>query len=358
MSSVELLDAQRLERAVGKVFGDIGVGINGPLVLIGDRLDLWKALAAAGPVTPAALAERTGLVERYLREWLRAMTVAGYLDYSPDAGLFTLSPEMAAVLADDEAPTSLIGVFTGFTAFWAAVDKAEEFFRTGHGMGWGDHHPALNQAQERFTRPMYLSGLIPQWIPAVKGMDERLRAGARIADIGCGHGLSTRLIAQAWPASSVVGFDIDDGVIGHARQAISGMKLDGRISFEVADAAAYPGEDYDLVLFTDCLHDMGHPVEAAAHARRTLAADGVALVIEPLAADRLEDDLANPYAPIGYAVSTLVCTPSALAQGGEALGTMAGEGKLREVLSAAGFSRISRIAQDAAPFNIILEARP
>ena len=280
------IDEQKVGEAVGKVFGELGVAITGPLIVLGDRLGLWAAMAGTGPVTPGELAAKTGTVERYVREWLRGVAVAGYVGYDPATGAFTLPDEMALVIATDDSPASLIGVFPGFAALWNDLDTIEGFFRTGGGMGWGDHHPALNDAQSRFTRPMYRASL-------------------------------------------------------------------------VADAAKFPGHGYDLVTFTDCLHDLGDPVAAAVHARSTLAPGGTVMVVEPLAADRLEGDFTNPYARIGYAISTLVCTPSSLAQpGAAALGAMAGETRLRQVLAEAGYTRVRRVAHQAAPFNIVLEARP
>ncbi|WP_406504473.1 methyltransferase domain-containing protein [Streptomyces sp. NBC_00212] len=352
-------DTTSVGEAVGTVFGDLGVNCTAPLVVLGDRLGLFRTLAGAGPLTSAELADRTGLVERYVREWLRGVAVAGYLGYDPATDRFTLTDAYAVVLADDAAPTSLIGVFPGLQALWADLDHVEEFFRTGGGMGWGDHHPALGAAQERFTRPAYVHGLIAEWIPAAAGIVAKLDAGAAVADVGCGQGLSSILIAQRWPKSRVTGFDPDDASIAHARSAAARAGLDSRVAFEVADAAAYPGGGYDLITFTDSPHDMGDPRGAAAHARATLAEEGTVLVVEPLAADRFEDDFANPYARVGYAISTLVCTPSSLARpGAAALGAMAGEARLREVLTAAGFTRIRRIAEDSAPVNIVLEARP
>ncbi|MER7769556.1 methyltransferase domain-containing protein [Kitasatospora sp. NPDC096140] len=358
-STPPTVDPDRLEAAVGHVFGELGVNCTAPLIVLGDRLGLFRTMAGAGPLTSAELAARTGLVERYVREWLRGVAVAGYLDHDPATDGFTLTDEYAAVLADDGSPTALIGVFPGLIALWADLDRVEGFFRTGGGMGWGEHHPALGLAQERFTRPAYVHGLIAAWIPAVEGIVPRLDAGARVADVGCGHGLSSILIAQRWPRSTVVGFDPDDAAVARARASAAEAGLDGRAVFEVADAAGYPGDGYDLITFTDSLHDMGDPVAAVAHARAALAADGAVLVVEPLAADRFADDFANPYARVGYAISTLVCTPSSLAQtGAAALGTMAGEARLREVLAAGGLTRVRRIAEDSAPLNILLEARP
>jgi ubiquinone/menaquinone biosynthesis C-methylase UbiE len=357
------IDEQKVHEAVGKVFGELGVAITGPLIVLGDRLGLWAAMAGAGPVTPAELATRSGTVERYVREWLRGVTVAGYLGYDPADGTFTLSDEMALVIAGDDSPASLIGVFEGFTGLWGDLATIEGFFRAGGGMGWGDHHPALNDAQARFTRPMYRASLVDGWIAALDGVTARLgNGGARVADIGCGQGTSTILMAERFPASVFTGFDHSDALIATARKAAADAGVSGWVSFEVADATSFPaapGPGYDLITFTDCLHDTGDPVAAAARAREVLAPGGTTMIIEPLAADRLEDDFTNPYARIGYAISTLVCTPSSLAQpGATALGAMAGEARLRQVLTEAGYTRVRRVAQQAAPFNIVLEARP
>jgi SAM-dependent methyltransferase len=355
------IDERKVEEAVGKVFGELGVGITGPLIALGDRLGLWAALAGAGPLTPGDLAARTGTVERYVREWLRAVAVAGYVGYDPVTGAFTLPDEMAVVIAGDDSPASLVGVFPGFIALWNDLDAIEKFFRTGGGMGWGDHHQALNDAQARFTRPMYRASLVGAWIAALDGVAARLRAGGQVADIGCGQGTSTILMAEGFPAATFTGFDHSDAVVAAARKAAVETGVSDRVTFELADATSFPARPggYDFIAFTDCLHDIGDPVAAAAHARTVLAPGGTVMVIEPLAADRLEDDFSNPYARIGYAISTLVCTPSSLAQpGAAALGAMAGEARLRRVLADAGYSRVRRVAREAAPFNIVLEAKP
>jgi SAM-dependent methyltransferase len=357
------IDEQKVEEAVGKVFGELGVGVTGPLIVLGDRLGLWAAMAGSGPVTPGQLAARTGTVERYVREWLRGVAVAGYVGYDPADGTFTLSSEMALVVAGEDSPASLIGVFGGFPGLWNDLDTVEGFFRSGGGMGWGDHHPAINDAQARFTRPIYRAALVDGWIAALDGVTARLQAGgARVADIGCGQGTSTNLMAERFPASAFTGFDHSDALIATARKAAADAGVSGWVSFEVADATSFPaapGPGYDLVTFTDCLHDMGDPVAATARAREALAPGGTTMIIEPLAADRLEDDFTNPYARIGYAISTMVCTLSSLAQpGAAALGAMAGEARLRQVLTEAGYTCVRRVAQQAAPFNIVLEARP
>jgi SAM-dependent methyltransferase len=350
------IDPERLEQAVGTVFADLGVSVGGPVVVLGDRLGFWAGMAGAGPLTPVQLAARTGTAERYVREWLCAMAVARYVDHDPATETFALSDEMAAVLATDDAPTSLIGVFPAMIALWHDLDVVEGLFRTGDGIGWGDHHPALNEAQARFTRPMYRAELA-SWVEALDGVADKLHTGGRVADIGAGHGVSTIVLAEAFPAVTVVGFDIDPVSTDAARKAAADAGVSDRVRFEVADATSFPGTGYDLISFTDCLHDLGDPVAAAAHAREALAPEGTVLVVEPLAADRLADDFDNPYARMGYAISTLVCTPSSLGQpGARALGTMAGERRLRQVLTDAGYRSVRRVAQDSAPLNIILEA--
>ena len=347
------MDPTKIEAAAGKVFGELGVFLSAPMLVLGDRLGLFQALLDAGPVTPDELAERTGLHERYLREWLRAVAVGGYVGYDPQTARFHLEPEMAAVLLDD-SPVSMIGVIPSLADLLNGLPAVEGFFRYGGGRSWGDNGHGLATAQARFSRPMYVHGLVNAWLPAVDGLVARLEAGARVMDVGCGHGVSTTLAAHAWPASSFVGTDIDPDAVAAASSAGP-----SNVSFSEASATTYGGGPYDLILILDCLHDMGDPVAAVAHARAGLAEDGVLFVAEPLAADRFEDDFANPYARIGYAISTLVCTPSSLSQPGAAgLGAMAGEARLRQVLADGGFTRVRRLPAELAPFNILLEARP
>jgi SAM-dependent methyltransferase len=358
MIDMTKLDPASIDAAVGKTFGELAIGVTAPLVVLGDRLGLWAALAGAGPTTPETLSEQTGLHERYLREWLRGVAVAGYLEYEPATDAFSLGDAFAAVLATDDSPVSLIGVFGGFPAIWADLDAVETFFRSGGGMGWGDHDPALPASQERFTRPLYIAGLASAWLPAVEGVDATLRGGGSLLDVGCGWGVASIVIAQAWPQARVTGIDIDDASIAHARKRAAEAGVASHITFDVADSTAMSGGPYDVVLFTDSLHDMGDPVAAISEAKRVLAPDGVVVVVEPLAADRFADDFANPYARVGYAISTMVCTPSSLSQPGRAaLGAMAGEARLRDVLDRAGMARVDRVARDA-PMNIILAARP
>jgi SAM-dependent methyltransferase len=348
-----------VEAAVGKVFSELGVFLSAPMLILGDRLGLFRELAAGGPATPVELADRTGLVERYLREWLRAVTVGGYVTYDATTGRFTLPPEMAAVLADDASPTSLIGVIPSLRDLLNQVPQVEEFFRTGSGQGWADHGPGLAHAQARFTRPLYVNGLINAWLPAVDGLTAKLSRGARVADVGCGHGVSTSLAAQAWPMSTFVGIDIDIDAVDEATIAAGKAGVADRTTFQVASADTFTGDGYDLIMMLDCLHDMGDPVGAVAHARSRLAKDGVVFVAEPLAADRFEDDLSNPYARIGYAISTLVCTPSSLSQPGAlGLGAMAGPARLQQVLAEGGLRTVRRLPAELAPFNLLFEARP
>jgi SAM-dependent methyltransferase len=348
------LDPAKIEAAAGKVFGELGVFLSAPMLVLGDRLGLFQTLLEAGPVTPADLAERTGLDERYLREWLRAVTVGGYLSYDPETLRFHLEPEMGAVLVDD-SPVSMIGVVPSLADLMNGLPAVEGFFRHGGGRSWAENGHALAAAQARFTRPMYTHGLVNAWLPAVDGLAATLDAGARVMDVGCGYGVSTALAAAAWPSSTFVGTDIDEDSIG---QATAASTL-SNVEFRRASATDYSGGPYNLIMILDCLHDMGDPVAAVAHARSALTDDGVLFVAEPLAADRFEDDLANPYARIGYAISTLVCTPSSLAQPGAlGLGAMAGEARLRQVLADGGLTRVRRLPADIAPFNILLEARP
>ncbi len=354
------VDPARLEAAMGHVFSELAVNTTAPLIVLGERLGLWRALSGAGPLSAQEVVSRTGLVERYVREWLRGVAVAGYLEYQPDAGTFQLAPEYAAVLADDEAPTALVGIFSGLPAFWHDLDQVAGFFRSGTGMPWGEHHPALSEAQARFTRPMYLTELVDGWFAGVDGLTNRLRQGIRVLDIGCGDGVSTHIGARAFPASSFTGIDIDPAAIRRARTVGEPRPASRGPAFEVGSATSF-GEAgaYDLVLFSDCLHDLGDPVAAVANTVRLLAPGGVVLVVEPLAADRFEDDFTNPYARIGYAVSTMVCLPASLvAADGAGLGAMAGESRLRDVLRAGGLSTVRRVPLPPEALNIVLEARP
>jgi len=334
--------------------------MNGLLVALGDRLGLWKALAGAGPVTAEELAARTGFDERHLREWLAAQAANGFLSCDPDAATFTLSNEAAMVLAHEDSPALMIAAFAGLVPVARGIAALEESFRTGEGLAWQDRDPELWDVQERFGRPLQHAFLIDVWLAGVPGLLERLEAGITVADVGCGYGGSTVLLAERFPASRFVGFDFHDQSIVQARNAARRAGVGARVSFEVAPADGFPGQvdgdGYDVVLFIDCLHDMGDPVAAARHARRTLAPGGIVVALDPAAHDTLGENLADPFMATMYVVSTFLCMPTAVSQHGpHALGAVGGEAAMRRVLADAGFATVRRVA-DGAPFNMVLVA--
>jgi SAM-dependent methyltransferase len=350
------LDEKKLEEFVHRALGEMGAAMGASLVVIGDRLGLYKAMAGAGPLTPAELATRTGTAERYVREWLAAQAAAGYVTYDPARRAYTLPPEQAFCLADETSPTFLPGAFQVIAAVMKDEGKVADAFRSGKGVGWHEHDPGLFEGTERFFRPSYAANLVTSWIPALDGVEEKLRRGAQVADVGCGHGASTILLAQSYPSSKFVGFDYHEPSISWARKAASRAGVADRVRFEVAASKSFPGTGYDLVAFFDCLHDMGDPVGAAEHVHGTLAPDGTWMIVEPFAHDQVEENL-NPIGRMFYSASTMICTPASLAQEvGLALGAQAGEARLREVVTAGGFRRFRRAT--ATPFNMILEARP
>jgi SAM-dependent methyltransferase len=348
------MDQEKLEGFVHKALGDIGSALTASLVVIGDKLGLYKAMVGAGPLTSAELAKRTGTHERSVREWLSAQAAAGYIDYDAATNRYSLSPEHAVALTDEESPACVLGGFQGMTAAMRAGPKVTDAFRTGRGLGWHEHDPELFIGVERFFRPGYNANLVHAWIPSLDGVEDKLDDGAMVADVGCGHGASTIILAKAYPKSTFTGFDYHAPSIEKARARAKAAGVGDRVTFEVATAKTYPGT-YDLVTFFDCLHDMGDPVGAAAHVRESLAADGTWMLVEPRAGDHVHENL-NPVGRLFYSVSTLVCTQASLAQEvGAALGAQAGETRLRDVLTQAGFTRVRRAAD--TPFNIILEAR-
>lgn len=356
MSAPATIDETRLHEFLGRMVGDLGAAANAPLMLIGDRLGLYKAIAESGPLTSADLAERTGTAERFVREWLGAQAAAGYVTYDPAADAYAMPPEQAMVFADEDSPVYLAGLFESLYAMMVAEPKIREAFRTGEGVGWHEHHPCLFSGTERFFRTGYRAHLVQDWLPALDGVVEKLARGALVADIGCGHGASTIIMAQAFPDSRFNGSDYHDASIERAREAAADAGVADRVQFEVASAAAYHGSGYDLVTTFDCLHDMGDPVGAARHVRETLAPDGTWLIVEPFAGDALAENL-NPVGKLYYAASTMLCTPASLSQEvGLGLGAQAGEARLREVVTQGGFSRFRRATE--TPFNLILEARP
>ena len=341
---------------IERAFNDFVAAMSLPMVVLGDRLGLYKAMAGAGPVTPAELAARTGTAERYVREWLSQQAAAGYVTYDSAAGRFALPDEHAAVLADEMSPMFLGGAFQLAFGYAHSARHVQDAFRTGKGVAYEHQDQDVFTGVERFYLPAYTANLTTAWIPALTGVSEKLQAGARIADVGCGHGVSTLLLAQAYPACEVVGFDYHAGSIERARERARAAGLgDDRVRFEVASATTFPGR-YDLVLLLDCLHDMGDPEAACRHIRAALEPDGTLLIVDPLAGDRLEDNL-TPLGRAYYAASTLNCVPTSLSQpGGLALGAQAGEARLRDVVTRAGLSRFRRAVE--APFNLVIEARP
>jgi SAM-dependent methyltransferase len=348
------IDPDKVNEFVGKALGDLGATLGAALVTIGDKLGLYKAMKD-GPVTSHELAAKTGTTERYVREWLAAQAAAGYVSHDAKAGRFFLTDEQAECLTNEQSPACVLGGFQAMVAVVRTAPKVMEGFRTGKGVGWHEHEPDLFQGTERFFRPGYNANLVGSWIPALEGVREKLEAGATVADVGCGHGASTIILAKAFPKSKFRGFDYHKPSIEAATARAKEAGVADRTSFEVASAKDYPGS-YDLVAFFDCLHDMGDPVGAAAHVRQSLKPDGTWMLVEPFANDNLEENL-NPLGRVFYSASTLVCCPASLAQEvGAALGAQAGEARMRDVMQQAGFTRFRRATQ--TPFNLIYEVRP
>jgi SAM-dependent methyltransferase len=349
-------DMGKVDELVGRLVGDLGATVSAALIVLGDQLGLYKAMGDGEPVSSAALAERTGLKERYVREWLSAQAASGFVDYDPASESFSLTPEQAMAFADEASPAFFAGAFEIAQSIWMDEPKIAEAFRTGRGVGWHEHSTCLFRGTERFFRPGYNANLIDNWIPALEGVREKLEAGCTVADVGCGHGASTVLLAKAFPKSRFWGFDYHAPSIARAREAAKAAGVDERITFQQAAAADYPAEGFDLVAMFDCLHDMGDPVGAGRHVRQSLKDDGVWMIVEPYAHDHLEDNL-NPVGRIFYSASTMVCTPASLSQEvGLGLGAQAGEARLRKVANDAGFSRFRRATE--TPFNMVFEARP
>jgi SAM-dependent methyltransferase len=341
---------------MGKVVSDLGAGFNAGLVLIGEKLGLYKAMAGAGSLTPAALAKKTDTEERYVREWLSAQAAGGYVTYDAATGTFTLPIEQELALAQEDSPVYVPGAFQLVTSALRDYQKIEAAFRSGEGVGWHEHDAGLFEGTERFFRPNYSGNLISAWIPALDGVEAKLQQGAKVADVGCGHGASTILMAQAYPKSTFVGYDYHRPSIERARELAKNAGVSDRVTFDVASAKSYPGRLFDLVAFFDCLHDMGDPVGAAAHVRSTLTPDGTWMIVEPFANDRLEDNL-NPVGRVYYSASTLICTPASRAQEvGLALGAQAGEARMNEVVTKGGFKSFRRAAE--TPFNLVYDAKP
>jgi len=350
------VDVDKLMQFVFRAVEEVGATLNTALVVMGDRLGLYRAMAGAGPLAPAELAKRTGTAERYVREWLNAQAAGGYVSYDPDSGRYLLPPEQAVALTDPDSPAYLPGFFQ--IALGSVTDSPNivDAARTGAGFGWHEHVSDVHEGCERFFRPGYNANLVPAWLPALDGVVDKLKRGALVADVGCGHGSSTILMAQRFPNSVFVGSDYHAGSIETARRRAQDAGVADRVRFEIAPAAGYTGAEYDLVTMFDCLHDMGDPVGAARHVHGTLKPDGTWMIVEPMAADRVEGNL-NPVGRAYYSFSTLLCTPASLSQEvGLALGAQAGEARIADVVGTAGFTRFRRAAE--TPFNIVFEARP
>ncbi|HXH20525.1 MAG TPA: MerR family transcriptional regulator [Dehalococcoidia bacterium] len=348
------IDQERLNSILGQALGDLGSVVTAALVTIGDRLGLYKTLAASGPATAGELAARSGLSERYLRHWLVNQAASGYVDYDPATRRFSLSPEQAAVFADDEAATAMAGGFGLMVSIARDEARIAEAIRAGNGLLWGEHDPGLFAGTARFFKPGYVGNIVQNWIPALDGAEARLLEGATVADVGCGYGVSTIIMARAYPKSRFFGFDSHAPSIEAARRAALEAGVADRVTFEVAAAQDFPGRDYGLLTYYDCLHDMGDPYGAARHARAALRPRGLVMLVEPMAGDTVEENL-NPVGRLFSAASVLVCTPHAIAEGGEPLGTLATDAELKGVFDAAGFASFRRAAASAT--NRVFEAK-
>ena len=345
----------KLNELVGKLVNDLGASLAGASILLGDRLGLYKAMIDGKEVTPTELAKKTGLHERYVREWLSGQAASGYIDYHPEENAFSLSPEQVMAFAEEGSPAFFAGAFDVAQAIYLDEPKVAEAFRSGKGVGWHEHSKCLFSGTERFFRPGYNANLVSSWIPALEGVEAKLKAGAKVADVGCGHGASTIVMAKAYPKSEFFGFDYHVPSIERARELAAEAGIGNRITFAQANAKEFPAKGYDLVAFFDCLHDMGDPVGAGKHVRETLAKDGVWMIVEPFAHDNLKDNL-NPVGRVYYGASTFICTPASLSQEvALGLGAQAGERRLRKVVTDAGFTRFRRATE--TPFNMIFEAR-
>lgn len=347
------IDSQKLEALLGTMVNELGAAANAALVLVGDKLGLYEALSDGEARTAAELAQKTGTRERLVAEWLSSQAASGFVSFDQSSNRFFLSPEQRAVLADEASPVNMTGGFYSLAACFADEPKLVDAFRGTRGLGWGDHSNCLFCGVERFFRPGYRAHLVGEWLPALDGVVEKLRRGARVADVGCGHGASTLIMAEAFPNSEFVGIDFHERSIAHAKEHANGTK---NVRFEVGRAQDFKGQGFDLVTIFDALHDMGDPVGAARHAREALKPDGTLMLVEPMAGDSLAANL-NPVGRIYYAFSTSICVPTSLNQEvGAALGAQAGEKRLSEVVEQGGFTRFRRAAE--TPFNMVLEARP
>jgi SAM-dependent methyltransferase len=349
------IDEGKLEAFMGQAVTDMGAVISAPLFMIGEKLGLYKAMAGAGPLSSQEVAERSGAAERYVREWLRNQAAGGYVTYDPASDRYTLPAEHALALADEDSPFYILGMYDSIASLYADEEKILEAFRSGGGMGWHEHDHRLFRGTERFFRPGYRANLVSSWLPALDNVVPKLEQGAKVADIGCGHGASTVVMATAYPNSQFVGFDFHAPSIEQARQRAAQAGVAERVQFQQASAQEFPGSDFDLVCYFDCLHDMGDPVGAARRAHAALKTGGTVLLVEPFANDELDDNI-NPVGRLYYAASTCICTPNSLSQPVKlGLGAQAGERRLRHVFEEAGFRRFRRATE--TPFNLVFEAR-
>jgi SAM-dependent methyltransferase len=349
------LDQTKLESLHGRLFADLSAGYGGVMVSLGERLGLYKAMAGAGPLTSHEVARRSGCAERYVREWLNAQASGGYVDYHAGSATYELSPEQAAILADEASTAFLPHAWKVVASMWSELGKTAETFKTGKGLSWGEHSEQLHCGSAAFYRNGYSAHLVHEWLPALTGVTDKLARAAKVADVGCGHGHSTVLMAKAYPSSRFWGFDVHQGSIEVARALAREAGVEDRVTFEVAKADGYAKRGYDLICFFDCLHDMGRPVDAARYAASALAEDGTLMLIEPFAGDRVEDNI-NPIGRIYYSASTTMCCAHAISENGtHVLGAQAGPRRLEHVLSEAGLGSLRTAAQ--TPFNLIIEAR-
>jgi len=350
-----MVDETKLHEFIGKAVGEWGAAMGAMLILVGDRLGLFQAMAGAGPLSAEQLAAKTGTHPRLIREWLAAQAAGGYVTYDPRSGTYTLPDEQAVALTDDNSPAYIAGAYQVLASVFKDEEKIIQAFKTGKGLGWGDHHHYLFEGTERFFKPNYVANLATSWIPALEGVESRLKEGGKVADVGCGHGVSTILMARAFPKSKIVGFDYHKPSVEWARKQAEKEGLNN-VTFEVAGSTDYPGDDYDLVAFFDCFHDMGNPAGAAKHTLEAVKKkNGSWMLVEPFANDKVEDNL-NPVGRVFYSASTMICVPASLNESGPALGAQAGESRIRDIARSAGFSKFRRATQ--TPFNLVFEARP
>ncbi len=354
-SPVRPVDPDKLHQLLHQAVVDMGAAMHAPLILIGDRLGLYRAMGDCMPVTAAELARRTRTDERYIREWLNANAAGHYIEYDPETDTYSMTPEQSFALAQDDTAVHLPGFYHMLASCMKDEEKLTDIFRTGKGFGWHEHEKGLFEGCERFFRPSYLANLTTNWIPALEGVEEKLKSGARVADIGCGHGASTLLMAKTYPNSEFFGFDYHDKSIEQATKKAAAAGCSDRVHFDTAPAKSFPGKDYDFVACFDCLHDMGDPAGAAAHVKQSLASNGTWMIVEPIAGDDIASNL-NPIGRIYYSASTVCCVPASRSQEvGLGLGAQAGEKRIRDVVMQGGFTHFRRASE--TPFNMVFEAR-